>query len=236
MDFLKFAYLLLLALILLIQGCASKNLQYNNVRFHTGQYDKYTQFINKQYPDSFALTQRIILNAGGKQYDFIGQLAMHRGKAFRAAAFGEMGGLFIDILFKNDSLSVLANPTNMPENPISKGVAEDIRQIFCYNIYSEPEVAEADTNIVNIIFKAENNERLIYSINKKTNQILKLETYSRDKQIRSVKFMEFKKYPELEWKIPSIIKLTNNRWHYSLEIYLLKFNTLYDANKVFKIN
>jgi len=236
MAFLKSAYFLLLPVSIFITGCASKTLQYNADQFHPVEDNTYTQLINKQYPDSFALTQRIILNAGGKQYDFIGQLTMHRGKAFRAVTFGEMGGQFMDLLFKNDSLSVLVNPSNIPDKPISEGVAEDIRQLFFFNIYPEPDVSETDTNIVNLIFEAENNERLIYSIDKKTNQIINLDSYSGDKQIRSVKFMEFEKYPEWQSKIPSLIELTNHRWHYSLEIRLLKFGIEYERDKVFKVN
>ena len=103
-----YKYLHLISLVILIFNCTSPKIYTLNPIIDQNLIDKYTELLNNQYPDSFALTQRIILNVSGKQYDFIGQLTMNRGHAFRAVAFGEMGGQFIDILAKNDTVLILA--------------------------------------------------------------------------------------------------------------------------------
>lgn len=229
-------YLLTVFFILLSGSCISN-------KFHTVSLVKdpiiignYIKELNNQYPDSFSVTQRIILNVAGKQYDFIGQLIMKRGNAYRAVAFGEMGGQFIDLLTTKDSIIILSNPTDIPKKPIVHGVAEDIKQLFYYNTITDLNFSDLANNTVKISINLSDNGQLIYIINKNNNQILNLYDYSGNKQIRSTEFLEYKKYDGWEHEIPSYIKLTNYRWQYSLEIRLLKFSNQYNADKVFNLN
>ncbi|MBN1406159.1 MAG: hypothetical protein JW956_00130, partial [Calditrichaceae bacterium] len=117
-------YLLIFTLLFLSGSCSSYKIITTSALNDPSIEKKYLDLLNTQYPDSFSITQRIILNIAGKQYDFIGQLTMNRNNAFRAVAFGEMGGQFIDLIAKGDSVSILANPTGLPEKPILQGVAE----------------------------------------------------------------------------------------------------------------
>ena len=197
---------------------------------------KYIEVLNNQYPDSFALTQRILLNVAGKQYDFIGQLTMNRGTAFRAVTFGEMGGQFIDLLATGDSVSILANPANLPEKPILQGVAEDIKQLFYYHDIRDLDDSDLDSSYVKISIITSEDDQLIYLININNKEIYSLNYFSGNKLIRSVEFLEYKKQDGWDREIPSYIKLTNLQWHYSLKINLLKFSTQYNADKVFNIN
>lgn len=197
---------------------------------------KYINLLNNQYPDSFSMTQRIILNVAGKQYDFIGQLIMKRGKNYRAVAFGEMGGQFIDLLAKKDSISILSNPNNLSEKPILQGVAEDIKQLFYYHSLSNLRSSDLANNMVKVSMNTSDDKQSIYLINSNNYQIMNLNYFSRNKLIRSAEFMEYKKYEGWDRKMPSYIKLTNHRWHYALEIHLLKFSLRYNVNKVFNKN
>jgi hypothetical protein len=229
-------HLLTVFFILLSGSCISN-------KFHTVSLvndplitGNYIKVLNNQYPDSFSITQRIILNVAGKQYDFIGQLTMNRGTAYRAVAFGEMGGQFIDLLATKDSIIILSNPTDLPKKPIVHGVAEDIKQLFYYDTVTDLNFSDLANSTVKISINLSDNDQLIYMINKYNNQILNLHVYSGTKQIGSTEFLEYKKYDSWEHEIPSYIKLTNYRWQYSLEIRLLKFSNQYNADKVFNLN
>ena len=228
-----FKYFHLLFLVTIIFSCSSKKIITFNRVDDQIPIDKYIGLFNNQYPDSFALTQRIILDVAGKQYDFIGQLTMDRGNAFRAVAFGEMGGQFIDLLAEEDTISILANPTDLPEKPILQGVAEDIKQVFHYNNLKELNFSDSANDTVKISIDTQDDGQLIYLIDNYNNHIFSLKFYSGNKIIRSAEFLEYKKYEGWDREIPSFIKLTNHRWHYSLE---MKFSTRYDADKVFKTN
>jgi hypothetical protein len=222
--------------VFLLYSCASKKIIPGKSIIDPIVKSNYINLLNNQYPDSFAFTQRILLNVAGKQYDFIGQLTINRGVAYRAVAFGEMGGQFIELLARGDSISLLANPTNLPEKPILRGVAEDIKQLFYYNKIKNLNYSNLASGIVKISINTSENEQLIYLINPNNNEILNLNYFSGNILIRSAEFLEYKKQNSWERTTPSCIKLTNHRWHYSLEIRLLKFSTIYDANKVFKTN
>lgn len=235
MEMLRYESVKLFLILIFVIGCAHNKIQPVDHIPQFTEINKYEKLIQCQYPDSFALTQRIILNVAGKQYDFIGQLTMARGRAFRAVTFGEMGGQFIDILSTGDSISILANPAGLPEKPILSGVVEDIKQLFYYNNIEELNYSELTRGLVKISINTSENNQLIYLINSKNKHILNLNYYSKDKHIRSAEFLEYKKYEGWSREIPSYIKLTNHRWHYSLEIRLLKFGTEYNSDKVFKI-
>ena len=71
------------------------------------QVQKQIQFLQQQYPDSFLLTQRIILTIAGKQYDFIGSLKMNPDKSFHLVAVGEMGGAFLEIQKVGGEIKIL---------------------------------------------------------------------------------------------------------------------------------
>ena len=228
-----YKYFHLISLVLLIFNCTSPKIFTLNPIDDQILMDKYTELLNNQYPDSFALTQRIILNVSGKQYDFIGQLTINRGIAFRAVAFGEMGGQFIDILAKNDTVSILANPTGLPEKPILQGVTEDIIQLFHYKKPNSFRLSYPDIDTNSVVLNESSTIRHHYSVSRNKNQILSLESYSKNKSIRLAEFLEYKKYDIWDREIPLLIYLTNKRWRYSLEIHLLKFSNHYDSQKVF---
>jgi hypothetical protein len=229
-------YLLTLIFIFLMGSCTSNKIiptsQVNNPLTEKS----YLNVINNQYPDSFAITQRILLNVAGKQYDFIGQLTMNRGAAYRAVAFGEMGGQFIDLLAAGDSVDILANPTSLPEKPILQGVAEDIEQLFYYYNIRNLIYSDSDSTIVKVAINRQKDGQLVYLINRNNNKILNLNYFFENKLIRSAKFLEYEKQDGWDREIPSYIKMTNHRWHYSLEINLLKFGTKFNADKVFNVN
>jgi len=115
-------------------------------------------------------------------------------------------------------------------------VAEDIKQVFNYNNFTYLNFSVSANDTVKVSIDTKDDGQLIYLIDNNNNHIFSLKFYSGNKLIRSVEFLEYKKYDGRERGIPSYIKLTNHRWHYSLDIRLLKFSTQYDADKVFNTN
>lgn len=229
----KYTYLFFLSL--LIFYCKSKKNIILVPSTDQVQINKYVKLLNTQYPDSFALTQRIILDIVGKQYDFIGQLTMDRSNAFRAMVFGEMGGQFIDLLAKGDSISILANPTDLPEKPILQGVTNDIEQVFFYQNCTKLNTSDSSKDTIEIIIDTPDGYSQ-YSIDKIKNRILNLKFYSGNKLIRSAEFLEYKMQDMWDREIPTLIFLINHRWRYSLEVRLLQISNQYDKDKVFKTN
>jgi len=222
--------------VFILGSCTSYKIIPNNTVIDSLNEKTCTKILNHQYPDSFALTQHILLTVAGKQYDFIGQLTMDRGAAYRAVAFGEMGGQFIDLLVNDDSISILSNPANLPENPIRQGVAEDISQLFFYKNITKVNCSDLADSLFKVTINISKDDQIIYLLNSNNNQILNLNCYSGNKLTRTVEFLDYYKQNGWDPAMPSYIKLTNHRWHYALEIRLLKFNMKYDAGKVFNIN
>lgn len=176
------------------------------------------------YPSEFKMSKRIIVETSGKEYDFIGYLAMSKDGEFRAITFGEMGGKFIELLSKKDKKTILSKPQNMPIKPLLDGVVGDIDHLFKNRFAFDNYFYGSYNNKLSLTLH--HGERLIdeYLFEKKSKRLLSSKSISDGKVVRSVNYLDYRKLPGWDKMVPSKMVLYNYRWLYKLEIELLKIN------------
>lgn len=197
---------------------------------------QYQHILKKQYPDSFALSQRIILKLNNRQYDFLGQLVLVRSGNFRATAFGELGGKFIDLLIKEHQIFIMANPAQFPEKILTEALVGDIKHLFDYQPSEKDFIYLNGDSAIGIIQNVRGNTYHDYLINRSPQQLLRSLTIENDKMIREVTYFSYQKYNPWQDYLPSRILLTNFQWSYSLEIQILQMSLDIDGQRAFSID
>lgn len=172
-----------------------------------------------QYPDSFQLTQRILLNVAGKEYDFIGYLKMQKKGNFRAMALGELGGTFLDIQSGPAETRILKNAADLPQGPLKEGVAGDIRFLYgCLQKYTPLNSSRAkDALYVELTDSASSQLVLAFDRTK----LLSSKELINGKVRRTAQYKDYRKFDGISCALPCRIILENKRWHYKLRIDLL---------------
>jgi len=198
-----------------------------------GNLNFYKRQLDIQYPDTFALTQRIVLKIKDKQYDFLAQLFMDRKGFFRAVVFGDMGGKFIDILFKNGEIRLLSNPTSMPEKPLVEGVVKDILHLYNYESGYNAYLFANDNSNIGVLEDYPNSIQNKFIFDSTNNLIIRSSTTKNGKVIRDVSYTSHTLFNDWQVKLPARIILNNYRWFYTLEVQLLKFSSEFDRQRVF---
>jgi len=181
---------------------------------------KQIQFLQQQYPDSFLLTQRIILTISGKQYDFIGSLKMNADKSFHLIAVGEMGGAFLELQHKSGKTKILKNPGNLPENPLLDGVVEDINHLYNFMVFNECHSSLIDESSWSLYFKSDSEASRLYTFD--SNYLVESDGLEKGKVIRRIVYSNYRKFDNVDCALPARIILENKKWRYSLKIDLLK--------------
>lgn len=197
--------------------------------------DRLTNFREKlqhQYSADFSANQRIILQIRNKHYDFLGYLAMNRNSDFRATAFSDMGGRFIDFVHRNDSTRILHNPAGLLAKPVRLGVVEDILHLYRFNPGKTTYLTAAggDSTVLVNYMDDDNFETYRFSGDDKL-------TYSRvikaGSLVREARYKDYKQFEKFSETLPAQIKLTNYLWGYDLEINLLDIKPVINSDKVF---
>ena len=184
------------------------------------QVQKQIRFLQQQYPDSFLLTQRIILTISRKQYDFIGSLKMNKDKSFHLVAVGEMGGAFLEIQKAAGEIKILKNPGKLPEKPLLEGVVGDINHLYNFAIFDECHSSIKDESSWSLYFKNDSESSRLYTFD--SNYLLESDGLEKDKVVRSAVYSDYRKFDSMDCVLPARIILENRKWHYSLRIDLLK--------------
>ncbi|MFP4380043.1 MAG: hypothetical protein ACLFUS_06015 [Candidatus Sumerlaeia bacterium] len=177
------------------------------------------------WPENAKLVQRVILEAGGKQYDFIGYLRVREGQSYRALALLEMGGTLFDFEWKNGAGRIRKAPEQMPPKPLMQGVLPDLAHLVL-----KPEGGDFD-------FYPTESDGLAQVIWHETNHATVLEVDDSGRMTRSfewidgkiprnVAWSDWKVLPGLDREAPTLMILQNHRWHYRMEIRLLEVENL----------
>ncbi len=188
---------------------------------------RYIDVAENRFPASFTSQQRIVLSVGSKEYDFIGFLAV-RGDSIRAVAMNEFGGKMFDLLDNGSTVSLLTNAPKLPENPIIEGVAGDLRLCFRALPASkyklglmglEPVLTGVDSRGAVRLFEFSNQEK----------QTVHLIEVVKGEKIREAN-IRFKQ----DYREPVQIEVVNHKWHYSMNIQVLKIEDTLPDEKLFE--
>ncbi|MBE9503253.1 MAG: DUF3261 domain-containing protein [Proteobacteria bacterium] len=217
----KFPSLSALFLILLLTACVSKPMHGEEVIQANPLEDVQVNLPAPPYPPQFTMNQQIILTVKGQEYDFIGYLAVEGASEFRALAFAEMGGKIFDLSLTNGNVDILKKPEKMPSNPLKKGVAGDIEHIYMQPKHSMEQKRHTDEGKVHITLKNDQHRRVEYVYSNEGGLLFSRE-FSKDKAIREISYSNYRLFRGWEKPLPAKIIIINHRWHYQIEVNLLK--------------
>ena len=165
------------------------------------------------YPPEFRISQRIMLTA------------MRQSKAFRAVAFGALGGKIFDFLFENGNRHVLRNPDGMPLRPLHDGVMKDIRHLYDSRFSNRASRIKQARNCVTVRSRLNDRDSELYVLSTDTGLLQKSMVISDDITISDAVYSDYREYRGIKGSLPSRIVMTNHRWHYQMKIELLKIES-----------
>jgi hypothetical protein len=224
---------LVLFLAYLASGCTNRSVVPSPVNRPDMTIEPLVAELQQQYPDSFSLRQRIWLHVSGKQYDFLGQLVMVRGQAFRAVAFGEMGGLFLDILYRNEEILILANPAGLPEKALGEGVVRDILHLYNFRDIPQGFLFAVDDSLIGFSHSPNENDRVEFLFSASPLRLQQSQSFYKNKMIRQVTYHNYRFFEGWQKALPSKIMVNNHTWRYRLEIDLLQITPSIDYQRTF---
>ncbi len=205
-------FAILLAILMLTSCTTSKYLppkSYENPDLKR----KYIKMVQERFPATFTSRQRIVLEVMGKEYDFVGFLAVARD-SIRALAMNEFGGKVFDILYTGGKSRLLINAAKLPVNPILDGVVGDLRLCFHPLPKSSFQLGLKDLQPV------------LTGIDE--NQAMRLFEFS-GKDMHIYEILDGRKIREAnlnyENGVPKTIEIVNHKWHYSMHITILDVKT-----------
>lgn len=214
-----------IAFLVVTSGCAGRRYSPGPVVERPEQLERLTRAIERGYPDQFTLVQRVVLVAGGKQYQFQGYLAVRRGQAFRAVAFGEIGGTIFDILATSQGVSILANSAHVPGKPLILGVAEDIRHLFDPPRSGPCRMTERQPGQFAVVRDSPGGGMAEWRFDSRQGQIAHSKQTIDGKIVREAEYADYRRFAGSQTPLPARIVLRNLRWRYRLEVDLVELRT-----------
>ena len=180
------------------------------------------------HPDSYKMVQRIVLEARGKHYDFVGYLRVRAPGDFRALALGEMGGTIFDLSLSEGQPRIPKKPGNMPPAPLREGVIADISHLFAtgdLRVLRYTRDERSGNTVLNLWVEADQGPHQVntYWLDETGRLAGSRETW-KSKTVRCAAYRDWKTFPGCSRPLPRRIVLENYRWHYKMEIELLEFH------------
>ncbi len=176
------------------------------------------------YPGEFRLFQHIIMKVNGKEYDFMGYLAVKRMKGFRAIAFGEMGGRIFDFIEKDGKREIAAKPGAMPSSPLLDGVMGDISHLYDTVQFEDAYPSMKRENTLSLVLRKWDNRFSEFIFSSSGGLMASMEAVD-GRLVRMANYADYRLYQGWARPLPSRITLVNYRWHYELKIELLKMDS-----------
>ena len=219
-------------LLALTLGCASHPYLPGRVVEDRPRREQLIAQLARTWPAQFELTQRVALTVGRQRHDFLGFLVYRNDNTFRAIATGEMGGKAFDFYSDGRESKIIKKPRGMPERPLSEGVMEDIPHLFGWTHETEPFLMERGgvTGLV-VPGSCESDKEYVFGPDGRLRQTIESE---RGRIIREATFSDYRVLPGWDEAIPTRITLKNDRWHYGLEVEVLKIHPVKPGGELMK--
>ncbi len=226
-----------LVLVLCCARCTSHRLALLPSDFRQDQKDHFIRLMDVRYPERFTVVQRIVLQIGKRQHDFIGYLSMHRGHAFRATAVGEMGGMLFDLLYVEGKAYILRKPDKMPAAPLLRGVIRDIQHLYFFAPDSAFHVTRDEVDNISFHYTSSLETFQTYEFaDDLANLLIRSREVKNGRLIRQVEYLPLSSAADSTriWPPGEKILLRNHRYHYQLEIERLKFEPAVLSDEAFQ--
>lgn len=175
------------------------------------------------YPGEFRVSQRIILSVNGKEYDFIGYLAVTKNHGFRAMAFGDMGGRVFDFVEKDGAREILSKPDGMPSGPLLRGVMGDLRHLYMVEPKGAYAAAKPENGFSLIRKGRDGFSEFVFSDDGGLASSIEVENGALAREAAYSSYRVFNGWDE---PLPARIVLVNRCYGYQLRIDLLKIDAV----------
>jgi len=175
-----------------------------------------------RYPEKFNATQRVLLTANNKEYDFTASLQKDK-QELRAVVLAEMGSLFLYLNINGNKVEIVKNPSGLPENPLRDGVAGDIRFLFDRDTlflgWSWLQNAQRT-----LLVQRRGTRQIVWQADSAQTQAALATEVENDRTIRLAHFQEYRFFDSIGRTLPATIVIENRRWHYTLRVQLLEIH------------
>jgi hypothetical protein len=220
-------------LLALAVGCASHPYLPGRVVEDRPRREELVAQLARTWPEQFELTQRVALTVGRQRHDFLGFLVYRNDNTFRAIATGEMGGKAFDFYSDGRQSKIIKKPRGMPERPLREGAIEDIRHLFGWTHAEEPTLTARDDGAAGLVVKSgpERIKEYLFSPGGRPRQTIESE---RGRIVREAAYSDYRVLPGWDESIPTRITLKNYRWHYGLEVEVLKIHPVKPGAELMK--
>ncbi len=211
----------LASVLLLLSGCAH--------RYFPGPYvdrpdlaAQYADRLQHLYPRRFQMTQRIILHAGRKDFDFSAALSVDRECGFRAVALGELGVKFLDLVGANRDFEIVKRPERLPPKPILMGVMPDIQHLYMMNRFDHDGlIVRKEEGRTGLVFPAGDGTFDEYVFSDSNGALLTSHRVREDRVVSEIEYGASRRFAKWSAAVPAVIIVRNKRWKYTMEIRLI---------------
>ncbi len=218
--------LALLAISMLLFSCTQSKFVAPKSYENSDLKRKYVQQVQGRFPEAFTSRQRIILQVMGKEYDFIGFLAV-RGDSIRALAMNEFGGKIFDILSTGKQSKLLTNAAKLPAKPILDGVVGDLR--LCFHPLPKSSFKLGLKVLKPVLTGIDDIGAMrLFEFPAEDRDTTHIQEILKERKLREVDI-------RFENGNPKTIEIVNHKWHYSMHITILDVKPEAPDAKLFEI-
>ncbi len=180
--------------------------------------------VSSLFPQEFNATQRLLLTANGKEYDFTGSLQKER-QEIRAIALAEMGSLFLYLRIRGNQTEIVKNPSGLPENPLRDGVAGDIRFLFDQDTMLHDWKWRQNT-ARRVVVQRKGERQIVWQADSAGQRVNLITEARNGRKVRTARFSDYRYFDLMDKTLPATIVIQNFRWHYTLRVQLLTIHPL----------
>ncbi|NQU43223.1 DUF3261 domain-containing protein [bacterium] len=208
--------------LLILTGCATP-MQWGQPVVPSARDRVVLEAWRQTFPQKFRLSQRVIVTARGKEYDFLAYLRV-RGNSFDASAFGEMGGTLFEFVSEDDERRIKRKPPGLPPKPLADGVIADIAHVFLLDPPEEDWTASLTSEgNRRLAWRTPPNNRAFLDYAPESGLVVASGETRNGRTIRRVRYDAWDRPDPAAPLLPHRIRVQNLRWHYEMDVRVLKF-------------
>jgi hypothetical protein len=177
------------------------------------------------------LTQRIIIRSGGNDFDMTGYLLLRPDGSWLAVALGDMGMELFRLSFDGTTAEVIKRPDSVPLRPLLEGIAGDIHHLIGMRPGMRAHLVRRTSSVIGLAVEHDDGTLDEYQFARDDATPSRSLGVVDGKIVREVSYTEPTRYDKRTILLPRRALLHNHRWHYSMEVVLLKMRTMPSPRK-----
>lgn len=172
-------------------------------------------------PESGRLTQRILVQACGHEFDLLGVLFLEPEGTCHALALGDMGVELFDLRVGPDQTEFVTKQPSIPSRLLSDGLAGDIRHLFGDKSRMSAQLISRAGAPPALVLRGRAGCLEEYQFTERQEMPVRSFTVRHNGIISEVEYRDPQTRLDLAEPLPGTIVVHNYAWRYSLQITLL---------------